>query len=127
MPNMDGFQFLSRLRAESDIPVIMITAKQQEVDIVHGFELGADDYITKPFRLRSCSRIRAVMRRVSSPEGETPNLTVGEITLNCRDKHEVFKAGETIDLTPVEFYLLEMLMNYVWQGGSARPNEPISD
>ena len=112
MPNMDGFQFLSRLRAESDVPVIMITAKQQEVDIVHGFELGADDYITKPFRLRELlMRIRAVMRRVSLPEGETPNLTVGDITLN-RDKHEVLKQGETIDLTPVEFYLLEMLMNY---------------
>ena len=112
MPNMDGFQFLSRLRAESDIPVIMITAKQQEVDIIHGFELGADDYITKPFRLRELlMRIRAVMRRVSLPEGETPNLTVGDIKLN-RDKHEVLKQGETIDLTPVEFYLLEMLMNY---------------
>jgi DNA-binding response OmpR family regulator len=90
----------------------MITAKQQEVDIIHGFELGADDYITKPFRLRELlMRIRAVMRRVSLPEGETPNLTVGDITLN-RDKHEVLKQGETIDLTPVEFYLLEMLMNY---------------
>ncbi len=112
MPNMDGFQFLSRLRAESDVPVIMITAKQQEVDIVHGFELGADDYITKPFRLRELlMRIRAVMRRVSLLEGETPNLTVGDVTLN-RDKHEVLKQGETIDLTPVEFYLLEMLMNY---------------
>ncbi|HOD45244.1 MAG TPA: response regulator, partial [Anaerolineaceae bacterium] len=52
MPNMDGYQFISHLRRESSIPVIMITARQQEADIIHGFDLGADDYITKPFRLR---------------------------------------------------------------------------
>ena len=66
MPHMDGYQFISKLRAESNIPVIMITAKQQEADVVRGFELGADDYICKPFRLRELlMRIRAVMRRAA--------------------------------------------------------------
>ena len=69
MPNMDGYQFISHLRRESSIPVIMITAKQQEADVIHGFDLGADDYITKPFRLRELLvRMRAVMRRARSQE-----------------------------------------------------------
>ncbi len=64
MPNMDGYQFISHLRRESSTPVIMITAKQQEADIIRGFDLGADDYITKPFRLRELLvRMRAVLRR----------------------------------------------------------------
>src|SRR5512144_3205451 len=66
MPNMDGYQFISQLRRTSSIPVIMITAKQQEADIIRGFDLGADDYITKPFRLRELLvRMRAVLRRAA--------------------------------------------------------------
>ena len=69
MPNMDGYQFISQLRRESSIPVIMITAKQQEADIIRGFDLGADDYITKPFRLRELLvRMRAVLRRAGAKE-----------------------------------------------------------
>ena len=68
MPTMDGYQFISRLRQESSIPVIMITAKQAEADIIRGFDLGADDYITKPFRLRELLvRMRAVLRRARRP------------------------------------------------------------
>ncbi|MFZ3070303.1 MAG: response regulator transcription factor [Anaerolineaceae bacterium] len=113
MPNMDGFQFLSRLRSESELPVIMITAKQQEADIIRGFELGADDYITKPFKLRELlMRIRAVMRRAGPTETESPNLTIGDITLD-RSKHEVCKTDRAIEITPLEFQLLEMLMESV--------------
>lgn len=111
MPNMDGFQFLNRLRAESEVPVIMITARQQEADVIRGFELGADDYITKPFKLRELlMRIRAVMRRAAPAEGKSPILTIGDLTLN-RDRHELRKGEESIELTPLEFLLLDMLMS----------------
>lgn len=110
MPNMDGYQFISRLRSESATPVIMITAKQQEVDIVRGFELGADDYITKPFRLRELlMRIRAVMRRSANTNNESSVLTVSGISLDP-SKHEVHKDGELIEVTPLEFQLLALLM-----------------
>ena len=110
MPNMDGYQFISKLRAESSLPVIMITAKQQEADVVRGFELGADDYITKPFRLRELlMRIRAVMRRAAVSEATTPVLQVQNLRLDS-DRHEVHKNSEFVDLTPLEFALLTQLM-----------------
>ncbi|HOU00767.1 MAG TPA: response regulator transcription factor [Anaerolineaceae bacterium] len=110
MPNMDGYQFISKLRTESSLPVIMITAKQQEADVVRGFELGADDYITKPFRLRELlMRIRAVMRRAALGEEVSEVMKVQNLTLD-RARHEVRKDGELIDLTPLEFTLLTLLM-----------------
>lgn len=110
MPTMDGYQFISQLRRESSIPVIMITARQQEADIIHGFDLGADDYITKPFRLRELLvRMRAVLRRAGTREESKPILVVGELSLDT-SKHEVKKQGRVIDLTPLEFQILEMLM-----------------
>jgi len=113
MPGMDGFQFLSRLRTESELPVIMITAKQQEADIIRGFELGADDYITKPFKLRELlMRIRAVMRRSVPAESEKPSVTIGDLTLN-RDRHELRKQGEIVELTPLEFLLMDILMSSI--------------
>ncbi len=110
MPTMDGYQFITHLRQESEIPVIMITAKQQEADIIRGFDLGADDYITKPFRLRELLvRMRAVLRR-SNPTGENlPILTVGDLTLD-HAKHEVRLKDQPIELTPLEFEILAMLM-----------------
>jgi DNA-binding response OmpR family regulator len=87
MPNMDGYQYISHLRRESSIPVIMITARQQEADVVHGFDLGADDYITKPFRMRELLvRMRAVLRR-SAPRCSRTRLTIGDLSLDC-GKHE---------------------------------------
>lgn len=110
MPNMDGYQFLSHLRRESSIPVIMITARQQEADIIRGFDLGADDYITKPFRLRELLvRMRAVLRRATPKDANEPCLTIRDISLD-RSRHEVRKQDQIVDLTPLEFQLLEMLM-----------------
>jgi DNA-binding response OmpR family regulator len=110
MPNMDGYQFISHLRRESNIPVIMITAKQQEADIIRGFDLGADDYITKPFRLRELLvRMRAVLRRAGPKEENETRLVIHDISLD-RSKHEVKKHDQAVDLTPLEFQLLEMLM-----------------
>ena len=110
MPNMDGYQFISQLRKESDLPVIMITAKQQETDIIRGFDLGADDYITKPFRLRELLvRMRAVMRRAPRHEDKEQLLIAGDLELHT-GKHEVKQNGNAIDLTPLEFQILEELM-----------------
>lgn len=110
MPNMDGYQFISQLRRESEVPVIMITAKQQEPEIIKGFDLGADDYITKPFRLRELLvRMRAVLRRAAPCDGVQPGLKVGEISLD-RNRHEVKKNDQLIDLTPLEFHILDLLL-----------------
>lgn len=115
MPTMDGYQFISRLRQESSTPVIMITAKQAEADIIRGFDLGADDYITKPFRLRELLvRMRAVLRRSPSKAESEPSLTIGELSLD-RGKHELRKEGQPIELTPLEFQLLELLMQSAGQ------------
>lgn len=110
MPHMDGYQFISQLRRTKATPVIMITAKQQEADIIRGFDLGADDYITKPFRLRELLvRMRAVLRRAAPKETEMPRLEIGDISLD-RARHEVCHAGQPVELTPLEFQILEMLM-----------------
>lgn len=115
MPNMDGYQFITHLRKESNIPVIMITAKQQEADIIRGFDLGADDYITKPFRMRELLvRMRAVLRRAGPAESNTPLLKIGDISLD-RSKHEVKNKDQVIELTPLEFQLLEMMMQSAGQ------------
>jgi DNA-binding response OmpR family regulator len=110
MPNMDGYQFISQLRRCSNLPVIMISARQQEEDIIRGFDLGADDYITKPFRLRELlMRMRAVMRRAGPQNCDSQRLEIGELSLDC-SKHEVRKNGQGVELTPLEFKILQALM-----------------
>jgi DNA-binding response OmpR family regulator len=115
MPNMDGFQFISQLRRTQRTPVIMITAKQQEADIIRCFDLGADDYIIKPFRLRELLvRMRAVLRRSAPNECTDFPLVIGDMTLD-RGKYEVRKQDQVIDLTPLEFQVLEILMKSAGQ------------
>ena len=110
MPNMDGFQFLTHLRKQSSTPVIMISARDKETDIVHGFELGADDYIVKPFKLRELLvRVRAVLRRAGVTTAVDNRLTLGEVTLDP-GRHEVSKGNQTVEVTPIEFQILEILM-----------------
>ncbi len=111
MPNMDGYQFIAQLRRISSIPVIMITAKQQEADIIKGFDLGADDYITKPFRLRELLvRMRAVLRRAAPQATQVgAPLVIGDLALDA-SRHEVRRGEKLIELTPLEFQILEMLM-----------------
>ncbi len=111
MPNMDGYQLISKLRKESQIPVIMITAKQQESDLIRGFDLGADDYITKPFRMRELLvRMRAVLRRAAPMKANEPLLAIGDLVLD-RNKHNVKINETTVELTPLEFQLLDILMS----------------
>lgn len=110
MPRMDGYQFIRQLRRESNTPVIMITAKRRESDVVRGFELGADDYITKPFRMQVLlMRMRAVLRRTTPQDSVENQLQAGDLSLDKRN-HEVRLHGKMVELTPTEFNLLEILL-----------------
>ncbi|HSN93463.1 MAG TPA: response regulator transcription factor [Anaerolineaceae bacterium] len=110
MPNMDGFQFLSAFRKESDIPVIVVTARDEETDTVLGLELGADDFVAKPFRMRELvARIRANLRRHGQPNEPSEFLRNGSLVLD-RATHDVTADGKSVVLTPLEFDLLAILM-----------------
>ena len=110
MPEMDGYQFITAYRKENDAPIILLTAKLEETDKVLGLELGADDYVTKPFGMRELlARIRAVLRRVGSDSRQVATLKVADVSLD-RDTHNVRVDGRPVDLTPSEFDLLAALM-----------------
>ena len=113
LPLMDGFEVCKRVRESSMVPILMLTAKEEEVDKVLGLELGADDYITKPFGMRELiARIRANIRRTDAQgnEGESgENLEkIGNLTVDM-NRYEVRKEGKTLDLTLREFELLKYL------------------
>ena len=111
MPELDGFAFIQAFRKESDTPVILLTAKLEESDKVIGLELGADDYITKPFGMRELvARIHTVMRRAGQIPHPSTRLQRGEILLD-RETHSVTVAGQPVHLTPSEFDLLAFLMD----------------
>src|SRR5881409_4215236 len=109
LPNVDGLEVCKRLRADSNVPIIMLTARGEELDKVLGLELGADDYITKPFSIREFrSRVRALLRRASTPprNGRTNELiSVAELTIDLA-RRAVELAGAAVQLTYVEFELL---------------------
>jgi DNA-binding response OmpR family regulator len=111
MPRLDGLETCRRLRATSTVPIIMLTAKAEEIDKVLGLELGADDYITKPFSMHEFrSRVKAALRRAGmartndGPDGESP-VAIGELRIEP-SKRSVTLRGERIDLTFVEFEIL---------------------
>ena len=108
LPGIDGLEVCRILRAESDVPIIMLTAMTTDHDRLTGLDLGADDYVTKPFSPRElAARVRAVLRRLPGERGPE-KIEHGELTLNLL-KHEAFLAGEPLNLTPVEFKLLGVL------------------
>jgi DNA-binding response OmpR family regulator len=110
MPKMDGYQFLRNYRQERQTPVIIITAREEETDAVLGLDLGADDYVIKPFRLRELmARIRAILRRVDGEE-RSELLRVGDVVLD-QAAHTVTKRNMPVILTPLEFDLLAVLMH----------------
>ncbi len=110
MPKMDGYQFIRQYRQERQTPIIVITAREEETDAVLGLELGADDYVIKPFRMRELlARIRAVLRRNDEVPQRFEILRAGELVLDER-RHEVTVAGKPVALTPIEFSLLQILM-----------------
>lgn len=116
MPKMDGYEVCRRLRATSDVPIIMLTARADEVDTVIGLEMGADDYVTKPFKTRELlARVKANLRRqkgvmelYSKPPVSSSTDVFNELTIDY-DRYEVTKGGETINLTLREYELLSFL------------------
>jgi DNA-binding response OmpR family regulator len=111
LPKLDGLEVCKRLRAESEVPIIMLTARDEEPDRVAGLELGADDYVSKPFSPRELSaRIKAILRR-SEQHNEDEVLTAREIILR-RDSREVTVSGAAIELTSKEFDLLACFLEH---------------
>jgi DNA-binding response OmpR family regulator len=129
LPDVDGYTVCRELRLRSDVPIIMVTAKGEEVDRVIGLELGADDYVVKPFGFRELTaRIRAVTRRTARA-GEQEKLLAGDVEVDLRARR-VTRAGAEVRLTPKEFELLALLagepgaviakqriLDEVWGGG----------
>ena len=112
MPNLDGMTACGKIREFSDVPIILLTAKTDDMDKLMGFDHGADDYITKPFNILELkARIRALLRRTGNTEKNSPDntLTVGTITLDL-DARNAFRAGNMVDLTAKEFDVIEFLM-----------------
>lgn len=106
LPGLDGIEVCKRIRSESDVPIIMVTARVEEIDRLLGLELGADDYICKPFSPREVvARVKAVLRRAEGASGQgNPNALVLDA-----DRHEALLEGRALNLTPVEFALLRAL------------------
>jgi DNA-binding response OmpR family regulator len=109
LPGKDGFDVCRSIRARSAVPIVMLTARDEEPDRVAGLEVGADDYVTKPFSPRElAARVKAVLRR-TEPGVRSERLVLGDIELD-RDAHEVTVAGEVVELTGKEFDLLAYLV-----------------
>jgi two-component system alkaline phosphatase synthesis response regulator PhoP len=110
LPGVDGLDVCRRLRRESGVPIIMLTARVEEADRVVGLELGADDYVTKPFSPRELvARVRATLRRANGEVGPASILRAGEVELDTESLTATV-AGEPLDLTPTEFQLLAVLV-----------------
>jgi len=111
LPGMDGFQICKRVREQSALPIIMLTAREEETDKVFGLEIGADDYITKPFSMRELmARVQANLRRAQKPvKAEIrPDVKQGELVMYF-DAHDARKGSQTLDLTAREFELLRRM------------------
>lgn len=112
LPDIDGFEVLRRIRAFSDVPVVMLTARDDAMDTVKGLELGADDYVTKPFNhLELMARVRALLRRLSmpTPTSRAPSFRAGELEVDFAAQ-EARLRGERLALTPTEYKLLYHLV-----------------
>ncbi|GAB2966900.1 MAG TPA: MtrAB system response regulator MtrA [Actinotalea caeni] len=113
LPGIDGIEVCRLIRAESGVPIIMLTAKSDTTDVVSGLEAGADDYIAKPFKPKELvARIRARLRRHEEPE--TERLLIGDLEIDVAG-HRVMRGDEVINLTPLEFDLMVALARKPWQ------------
>lgn len=111
MPYVDGFEACQRIRDHSDVPIVILTSRDGTDDVVHGFELGADDYITKPFKTAELvARIEAILRRVDGYKQRRapPIVRIGELEID-EPRHRVLMRGKDVNLTPMEFELLYFL------------------
>jgi two-component system KDP operon response regulator KdpE len=126
MPRKNGFEVLQEIRRSSDVPVVMLTARGEEMDQVRGLELGADDYVVKPFsHLALLARIKAVLRRAEMPPPARalPDLVAGDLAVNFQT-HQVAVDGSEVKLTPVEYKLLYHLVRNV---GRLMPHQALLD
>ncbi len=113
LPGRDGIEVCRQIRAESGVPIVMLTAKTDTVDVVLGLESGADDYVVKPFKPKELvARVRARLRRTDEPAPEV--LEIGDLTIDVAG-HAVRREGQAITLTPLEFDLLVALARKPWQ------------
>ncbi len=113
LPSMDGFEVCRQLRGSgAQVPILMLTAKSQEIDKVLGLELGADDYVTKPFSPRELiARVRAILRRRKAPPQRIERFRFGEVEIDFK-KFETTRGGQSIDLTAREYALLRFLIEH---------------
>ena len=110
MPEIDGMEACRRIREFSDVPIIMLTARAEDMDKLLGFEQGADDYLTKPFNILELkSRIRALLRRTGGLENARSRITVRQITVDTQERN-VYKNGVPVELTAREFDVVELLI-----------------
>lgn len=110
LPGLDGFEILRRLRERSRVPVIMLTARAEDMDRIIGLELGADDYLPKPFNTRElAARVRAILRRLSHPPADSGKLEVNGISVDPGSR-TTLRDGQPVELTTFEFDILELLM-----------------
>jgi DNA-binding response OmpR family regulator len=112
LPGMDGMEVARGVLKEKDIPIIMITARVEEMDKLDGLEIGADDYITKPFSPREVvARVKTVLRRVSKAKGYETQILFKDMQIDL-DSHQVKKSGQIVDLTPSEFTIVQTLAEH---------------
>lgn len=112
LPGLDGIDVARSIRRESDLPIVMLTARVQEDERLHGLEIGADDYITKPFSPRELvARVRAVLRRTEKGRGDADVFRVMELTIDV-PRMTVTRGDEVIDLTPTEFHIVATLARH---------------
>lgn len=112
MPGIDGFEVLREVRTWSQVPIIVLSARGEEPDKVAALDMGADDYLTKPFGIEELlARLRAAQRRSTSPNGPPPPLVVGDVTIDLA-RHLITSRGERIPLTPTEYALLAVLAQH---------------
>ena len=126
MPRMNGFEVLKAIRQVSDVPIIMLTARGEDVDQARGLELGADDYVAKPFsHLALMARMKAALRRAELPPPvqALPDFEAGDLAIHFQN-HEVTIAGEPVKLTPVEYKLLYHLVR---NAGHLLPHQALLD
>jgi len=136
LPKIDGYSVLSELRKHTQVPVILLTARAEEVDRVLGLELGADDYVVKPFSPRElAARVRSVLRRTNMPDHKATTLEFGDLTIDGRTR-DVLVHGDRVEMPPMEFDLLmylastprqvfsrSQILDHVW-GSSADWQDP---
>ncbi len=110
LPNLTGYEVCQQVREFSDVPIIMLTAKDDDMDKILGLEYGADDYITKPFNILEVkARMKAIMRRSKKREEDAKEAVYGDLKLDCNSRR-VFVAGKEVNLTAKEFDVLELLV-----------------